>query len=86
VGKAIVFAGSRIHGTVAGPAVGTDPSESPSTLGTELVLDPSKSPHSYPNRGCCGVRPGLPKDYVASFGLQIDELAIRNESASWVVL
>lgn len=77
-GKAMVFVGSETDGTVTGPAAGTDPSQSPSTLRTELVLDPTKAPHTY------FVRQGLPKDFVGCFGIQLDGPTFTEWVSDWV--
>ena len=65
-GKPMVFVGPKTDGTITGPAVGTDASQSPSTLRTEFVIDPSNPPRTF------FVRQGLPKDYVGCFGIQMD--------------
>jgi hypothetical protein len=77
-GKPMVFMGSKTEGTVTGPVVGTDPLQSPSTLRTELVLDPTKSPRTF------FVRQGLPKDYVGCFGIQMDGPTFTEWVSAWV--
>ncbi|HEV2475972.1 MAG TPA: hypothetical protein VGX22_05490 [Candidatus Dormibacteraeota bacterium] len=76
-GKAMVFVGPKTEGTIVGPAVGTDPSQSPSTLRTEFVIDPSNPPRTF------FVRQGLPKDYVGCFGIQMDGPTFTEWVSQW---
>ena len=61
-----------VSSAAIGPIAGVDPTQNPSTLRSELVLDPSNPPSRYNGFGAFPVRQGLPMGWKGCFGIQMD--------------